>query len=178
MNFLRACQAPTGGFGGGPSQLPHLAPTYAAVSTLVTIGEEAALSSIDSMALLAFVRRMCVPIGAGGGIAVSEGAYTPTFPPQKLPSNAGACMGQLVTGDRCQASKKTDISTIGCACRWRGGLQGLLHRHSLTAHAQPGQERGSRALRHSRLHFPVSGVTLVLSTDSASILVSAATSSC
>ncbi|CAL8469676.1 g9217 [Coccomyxa elongata] len=73
VNFLRACQAPTGGFGGGPSQLPHLAPTYAAVSTLVTIGEEAALTAIDRVALLAFVRRMCVPPEAGGGIAVSEG---------------------------------------------------------------------------------------------------------
>merc|ERR1719265_2779278 len=28
-SFLRHCQDPEGGFGGGPMQLPHLAPTYA-----------------------------------------------------------------------------------------------------------------------------------------------------
>lgn len=27
--FLSSCQDPEGGFGGGPYQLPHLAPTYA-----------------------------------------------------------------------------------------------------------------------------------------------------
>ncbi len=30
--FLRRCQDPAGGFGGGPGQLPHLAPTYAGLS--------------------------------------------------------------------------------------------------------------------------------------------------
>ena len=35
-------QDPTGGFAGGPSQLPHLAPTYAAVSALMVAGTEEA----------------------------------------------------------------------------------------------------------------------------------------
>ncbi len=29
ITFLASCQDPEGGFGGGPYQLPHLAPTYA-----------------------------------------------------------------------------------------------------------------------------------------------------
>lgn len=29
VEFLATCQAPDGGFGGGPYQLPHLATTYA-----------------------------------------------------------------------------------------------------------------------------------------------------
>lgn len=37
-------QHPEGGFGGGPYQLAHLAPTYAAVAALVTLGGEDALS--------------------------------------------------------------------------------------------------------------------------------------
>lgn len=55
-------------------QMPHLAPTYAAVSTLVTLGGEAALRAVDRVALLGFIKRMCVPPKAGGGVAVSEGA--------------------------------------------------------------------------------------------------------
>lgn len=39
----RGRQHPGGGFGGGPYQLAHLAPTYAAVAALVTLGGEAAL---------------------------------------------------------------------------------------------------------------------------------------
>jgi len=39
VEFLRdCCQSPTGGFCGGPMQVPHLAPTYAAVNTLVILG--------------------------------------------------------------------------------------------------------------------------------------------
>jgi len=40
VELLAACQAPGGGFGGGPGQVPHLAPTYAAVCALVYVGEE------------------------------------------------------------------------------------------------------------------------------------------
>ena len=38
INFLNKCQHPSGGFGRGPGQLPHLAPTYAAVSALMILG--------------------------------------------------------------------------------------------------------------------------------------------
>jgi protein farnesyltransferase subunit beta len=43
VQFLQRCQDPGGGFGGGPGQLPHLAPSYAAVATLVTLGSREAL---------------------------------------------------------------------------------------------------------------------------------------
>uniref|UniRef100_A0A8C6ZVQ9 Prenyltransferase alpha-alpha toroid domain-containing protein n=1 Tax=Nothoprocta perdicaria TaxID=30464 RepID=A0A8C6ZVQ9_NOTPE len=44
--FLRRCQSPQGGFGGGPGQQPHLAPTYAAVNALCIIGTEEYLRSL------------------------------------------------------------------------------------------------------------------------------------
>jgi protein farnesyltransferase subunit beta len=34
IKFLELCQSASGGFGGGPGQLPHLAPSYAACATL------------------------------------------------------------------------------------------------------------------------------------------------
>ena len=34
VEFLALCQHPDGGFGGGPGQMPHLAPTYAATACL------------------------------------------------------------------------------------------------------------------------------------------------
>lgn len=39
--------ASAGGYGGGPKQLPHLAPSYAAVNALCVIGSKTALESID-----------------------------------------------------------------------------------------------------------------------------------
>ena len=40
--FLALCQRADGGFGGGPGQMAHLAPTYAAVCCLATIATDAA----------------------------------------------------------------------------------------------------------------------------------------
>ena len=40
VKFLANCQDAEGGFAGGPGQLAHLAPTYAAVNSLVIIGTE------------------------------------------------------------------------------------------------------------------------------------------
>ncbi|XP_073495020.1 protein farnesyltransferase subunit beta [Phyllobates terribilis] len=53
--FLTLCQAPSGGFGGGPCQQPHLAPTYAAVNALCTIGTEEAYDVINREKLLEFL---------------------------------------------------------------------------------------------------------------------------
>jgi prenyltransferase beta subunit len=47
VNYLGKCQHPTGGFGGGPGQIPHLAPTYAAINALVICGTEEAYEVID-----------------------------------------------------------------------------------------------------------------------------------
>ncbi|XP_034926876.1 protein farnesyltransferase subunit beta isoform X2 [Populus alba] len=51
IDFLNRCQDPNGGFGGGPGQMPHLATTYAAVNSIVTLGGQKALSSINRWSL-------------------------------------------------------------------------------------------------------------------------------
>lgn len=73
-SFLGSCQHPDGGFGGGPQQLPHLAPTYAAVAALADLGQPAALAVIDRSGVLAFIQRMAVPSEQGGGFRVCDGA--------------------------------------------------------------------------------------------------------
>ncbi len=73
--FLRSCQAPGGGFGGGPMQLPHLAPTYAAVCALVTLGGDAALQAVDRSGMNAFLRSLAIPPERGGGFCIHQGVY-------------------------------------------------------------------------------------------------------
>ena len=47
VDTLARCQDTNGGgFGGGPGQLPHLAPTYAAIHALAIIGTEEAYKCI------------------------------------------------------------------------------------------------------------------------------------
>lgn len=55
VDFLRHCQNPTGGFGGGPGQYSHLAPTYAAVNALVIIGTKEAYDAINRETLQEFL---------------------------------------------------------------------------------------------------------------------------
>lgn len=62
--FLGKCQAPGGGFGGGPGQYPHLAPTYAAVSALCTIGTQEAYNIIDRKGLQSFLTSLRTEDGA------------------------------------------------------------------------------------------------------------------
>ncbi|KRZ20430.1 Protein farnesyltransferase subunit beta, partial [Trichinella pseudospiralis] len=62
--FLKTCQSPTGGFGGGPGQMPHLATTYAAVMALCIVGTEEAYQAIDRPALLSFLTLMKQPDGS------------------------------------------------------------------------------------------------------------------
>lgn len=64
IDFLNRCQDPNGGFGGGPGQMPHLATTYAAVNSIVTLGGQKALSSINRDKLYNFLLRMKDPSGA------------------------------------------------------------------------------------------------------------------
>lgn len=64
VDFLSRCEDINGGYGGGPGQLPHLATTYAAVNTLVTLGSDTSLRSINSEALHKFLLRMKDPCGA------------------------------------------------------------------------------------------------------------------
>ncbi|XP_009758103.1 protein farnesyltransferase subunit beta isoform X1 [Nicotiana sylvestris] len=58
IDFLSRCQDKDGGYGGGPGQMPHLATTYAAVNSLITLGCPKALSSINREKLYAFLLRM------------------------------------------------------------------------------------------------------------------------
>ncbi|URD91766.1 protein farnesyltransferase subunit [Musa troglodytarum] len=80
VEFLSRCEDKYGGYGGGPGQMPHLATTYAAVNTLVTLGSEMALSSINRASMLKFLLRMKDSSGAfrmhdGGEIDV-RACYT------------------------------------------------------------------------------------------------------
>ncbi|KAF2358264.1 PFTB repeat [Trinorchestia longiramus] len=79
VDFLDRCQCSDGGFAGGPGQLPHLAPTYAAVNALVTIGSPAALATINRQALSDFLARMVTPEGSfrmhEGGEVDIRGTY-------------------------------------------------------------------------------------------------------
>lgn len=51
IHFLAKCQNKDGGFAGGPGQLSHLAPTYAAVNALVILGGPEAYQSINRQTL-------------------------------------------------------------------------------------------------------------------------------
>lgn len=74
--FLGSCQSPDGGFGGGPQQLPHLAPTYAALAALTELGLPVALAVVDRRGVAAFIERMAVPSEQGGGFRVCDGALS------------------------------------------------------------------------------------------------------
>ena len=78
--FLSRCQDGAGGFCGGPAQAPHLAPTYAAVCALATLGTERAYACLDRARLRSFLLRMKT---AEGGFRMHEdgecdvrGSYT------------------------------------------------------------------------------------------------------
>ena len=88
--FLGACQDASGGFGGGPGQLPHLAPTYAAVAALLSMGGEAALQAIDRRGVLRFIGSMCAPPEAGIGLSVCQGRVNFLFLCSKRTSGARA----------------------------------------------------------------------------------------
>lgn len=64
VTFLSHCQDPEGGFAGGPGQVPHLAPTYAAVNSLAIIGTEEALATVDRQKLASWLDRLRCPDGS------------------------------------------------------------------------------------------------------------------
>uniref|UniRef100_A0A8C5SAN4 Farnesyltransferase, CAAX box, subunit beta n=1 Tax=Laticauda laticaudata TaxID=8630 RepID=A0A8C5SAN4_LATLA len=82
--FLSHCQSPNGGFGGGPGQHPHLAPTYAAVNTLCIIGTEEAYNVINREKLLEYLFSLKQPDGSfimhiGGEVDVRYVKNVPCF---------------------------------------------------------------------------------------------------
>ncbi|KAL3103224.1 hypothetical protein niasHS_002410 [Heterodera schachtii] len=64
VSFIGCCQTESGGYGGGPGQMPHLATTYASVMSLITIGTDEALASIDRKSLRNFILSMRQPNGS------------------------------------------------------------------------------------------------------------------
>ncbi|XP_026822060.1 protein farnesyltransferase subunit beta [Rhopalosiphum maidis] len=64
VSFLSKCQHESGGFCGGPNQMPHLAPTYAAVCALCLIGTEEAYAVINRENLYKFLISLRLPNGS------------------------------------------------------------------------------------------------------------------
>lgn len=64
VEFLARCQNPDGGFGGGPGQLSHLAPTYAAVNALAIIGTQRAFEVINRQTLASWLRSLRMDDGS------------------------------------------------------------------------------------------------------------------
>ena len=96
-SFLGSCQSPDGGFGGGPQQLPHLAPTYAAVAALTDLGQPAALAVIDRRGVAAFIQRMAVPSERGGGFRVCDGAPNARMPELVVCEGLGVVLSDRAT---------------------------------------------------------------------------------
>ena len=59
---MSKCQSPSGGFGGGPNQLAHLAPTYASVNALMICGTESAYKVINREKLYHFLLSLKDPV--------------------------------------------------------------------------------------------------------------------
>ncbi|XP_047496628.1 protein farnesyltransferase subunit beta-like [Penaeus chinensis] len=79
IDFLKRCQNPAGGFGGGPGQFSHLAPTYAAVNALAIVGTKEAYDVINREKLQEFLWQMRTDEGAfrmhEGGEVDIRGVY-------------------------------------------------------------------------------------------------------
>ncbi len=105
IDFLATCQDPAGGFAGGPLQLPHLAPTYAAVASLVTLGGQAALSSINREFIYRFLQQRTVRSDDGGGFTVCEGNQS-----TKVVSTKVAC---TLTARQFERAKRSCCCKVG-----------------------------------------------------------------
>lgn len=75
VEFLSRCQHEEGGYGGGPSQYPHLATTYAAINALSIIGTEEAYNSINRSKLQMFLWSVK---SVDGGFAMHKGGEIDT----------------------------------------------------------------------------------------------------
>ena len=75
--FFR-CQNADGGFGGGPGQLSHLAPTYAASNALALLDDREALEVVDRAALARWLKTLWRPDGR------QEHILFPVSPPLKF----------------------------------------------------------------------------------------------
>ena len=64
VDFISKCQNPEGGFGGGPGQISHLAPTYAATNALCILGTESAYKIIDRPKLVSWMNKLRLKDGS------------------------------------------------------------------------------------------------------------------
>ncbi|KAJ3058053.1 hypothetical protein HK102_010715, partial [Quaeritorhiza haematococci] len=64
VSTISRFQHPKGGFGGGPGQVPHLAPTYAAVNALAIVGTKEAYDCVDRKSLYEWLMRLKRPDGS------------------------------------------------------------------------------------------------------------------
>ena len=68
LDFIESCQNPSGGFGGGPQQLSHIATTYASVAALFIVGGKDALREVaDREKTKVFLQRLQVQQSEYGG---------------------------------------------------------------------------------------------------------------
>ena len=99
VDFLGTrCQDPDGGFAGGPGQLPHLAPTYAAVNTLVTLGTPEAYACVRRPELYAFLLRLK---NEDGSFSVHEGGESDvrgTYTAVSVATQTGIASAELFSG--------------------------------------------------------------------------------
>jgi hypothetical protein len=70
INFLTKCQNTTGGFGGGPQQYSHLAPSYAAINTLAILQQDEGYQIVDREGMYRWLLRLKQP---SGGFCMHEG---------------------------------------------------------------------------------------------------------
>ncbi|KAM9090025.1 protein farnesyltransferase subunit beta isoform 2-T3 [Megaptera novaeangliae] len=114
--FLELCQSPEGGFGGGPGQFPHLAPTYAAVNALCIIGTEEAYDVINREKLLQYLYSLKQPDGSflmhvGGEVDVRS-AYC---------AASVASLTNIITPDLFEGTAEW----IARCQNWEGGIGGV-----------------------------------------------------
>lgn len=99
VDFLGTrCQDPDGGFAGGPGQLAHLAPTYAAVNTLVTLGTPEAYACVRRPELYAFLLRLK---NEDGSFSVHEGGESDvrgTYTAVSVATQTGIASSELFSG--------------------------------------------------------------------------------
>ncbi|XP_004837460.1 protein farnesyltransferase subunit beta isoform X3 [Heterocephalus glaber] len=114
--FLELCQSPDGGFGGGPGQQPHLAPTYAAVNALCIIGTEEAYDIINREKLLQYLYSLKQPDGSFlmhvGGEVDARSAYCAT---------SVASLTNIITPDLFEGTAEW----IARCQNWEGGIGGV-----------------------------------------------------
>jgi len=114
-SFLAKCQSPPGGFGGGPMQLAHLAPTYASMASIAIAGTEEAYNIVDRAKIYDFLIRMKDESGGfrmhDNGEVDMRGTYC---------AIAAASMLRLITPELTQG-----VAEYVRSCQnWEGGIAG------------------------------------------------------